>query len=385
VRRLVGELDHPDPGAKLKELDPPKVLGEHICKLVLGVDVARLKVSFLQAASNEVVPHLDVLAPFMKNVILCQVQSGLAVHPEFHRSSVSAEEITKQSNKPERLSRSGGGRYVLGLAAGQGHHLLLDRLPANETLAEGEEEDPARALAGVDVAGVVAVTVPDKVCLPRAPQVVEAVVESSRNIADDPLHSLLVLRCRSLHEPTNVADGECQVRPCVGEIAKAPHKMPVLRSAHLHRAVAAQLQSLLHRSESWVAVGEPSHLNDALGVGGLSKRDAGVTLVHLDPQVEGEKPQVTHLEGSLHLFRERCHLRILGAGYHQVVDVDTHQKGISSIAPPIDGRLVRALSEAHLLERGVQLDIPCPWSLPQAIKGLAHTLPSLPGIVNPGG
>jgi hypothetical protein len=68
-------------------------------------------------------------------------------------------------NKLERLSRSGGDCYVLGLTAGQGHHLLLDRLPANETLVE-EEEDPARALAGVDVAGVVAVAVPDKVCLP---------------------------------------------------------------------------------------------------------------------------------------------------------------------------------------------------------------------------
>jgi hypothetical protein len=84
-------------------------------------------------------------------------------------------------------------------------------------------------------------------------------VESPRNIADDPLHSLLVLRCRSLHELTNVADGECQVRPCVGEVAKAPHKTPVLHSVHLlHRAVVAQLQSFLHRSESWVAVGEPS-------------------------------------------------------------------------------------------------------------------------------
>jgi hypothetical protein len=97
----------------------------------------------------------------------------------FHRSSVSAEEITKQSNKPERLSRSGGGCYVLDLTAGQGHHLLLDRLLANETLTE-EEENPARALAGVDIAGVIAVTVPDKVCLPRAPQVVKAVVESPR-------------------------------------------------------------------------------------------------------------------------------------------------------------------------------------------------------------
>jgi hypothetical protein len=103
VSRLVGELDHPDPGAKLKELDPPKGLGEQIRKLVLDVDVACLEAPFLQAASDEVVPHLDVLAPFIKNGVLCQGQSRLAVHPEFHRSSVSTKEITKQSNKPEHL------------------------------------------------------------------------------------------------------------------------------------------------------------------------------------------------------------------------------------------------------------------------------------------
>jgi hypothetical protein len=214
----------------------------------------------------------------MKNRVLCQGQSRLAVHTELHRSSVSTEEITKQSNKPERLSRSGGGCYVLGLAARQGHHLLLDGLPANETLVE-EEEDPARALASVDVAGVVAVEAGPAIC-----SQLKIVIESPRNIADDPLHSLLVLHCRSLHEPTNVADGECQVRPCVGEVAKTPHKTSILRSVHLLcRAVATQLQSLLHRSESWVAVSEPSQLNDALGVAGLSKRDPEVTLVHLDP------------------------------------------------------------------------------------------------------
>jgi hypothetical protein len=254
----MGNLDHPDLGTELQKSDPPKRLGEQVCKLVLGVDVACLDAPFLQTVSDEVVPHPNVLAPFMENGVLGQGQSGLAIHSEFHCSSVSAEEITKQSNKAEHLSRSGGDCYVLDLAAGQGHHLLLDRLPANEALAE-EEEDPARALAGVDVTGVVAVVVPDKVCLPRAPRVVEAMVESPRNIADDPLHSLLVLHCRSLHEPTNVADGECQVRPCVGEVAKAPHKIPVLRSVHLlRRAITAQLQALLHRSESWAAVGEPS-------------------------------------------------------------------------------------------------------------------------------
>jgi hypothetical protein len=205
--RLVGKLDHPRPGAKLKKLDLPKGLGEQVCKLILGADVARLDAPFCQTVSDEVISHPDVLAPFMEHEILGQCQSGLAIHSEFHRSSVSPEEITKQSSQPERLSRSSGGRYVLGLAAGHGQHLLLDRLPANEALAE-EEEDPACALASVDVIGVVAVAVPDKVCLSR---VVETVVESPRNIADDPLHSLLMLRHRSLQEPTNVADGVCQV------------------------------------------------------------------------------------------------------------------------------------------------------------------------------
>jgi len=70
VHRLVGRLDHPGPGAELKELDPPKRLGEQIRKLILGVDVACLDASFLQAASDEVIPHPDVLAPFVENGVL---------------------------------------------------------------------------------------------------------------------------------------------------------------------------------------------------------------------------------------------------------------------------------------------------------------------------
>jgi hypothetical protein len=136
VRHLVGNLDHPGLGVELQEPDPPKRLGEQVCKLVLGVDVACLDAPFLQTTSDEVVPHPDVFAPFMENGVLGQSQSGLAVHSEFHCSSVSAKEITKQSNKSEHISRSGGGCYVLGLAARQGYHLLLDRLSANETLAE---------------------------------------------------------------------------------------------------------------------------------------------------------------------------------------------------------------------------------------------------------
>jgi hypothetical protein len=131
---------------------------------------------------------------------------------------------------------------------------------------------------------VVAVAVPNKVCHPRAPRVGETVVKSPRNIADDPPHSLLVLHRRSLQEPTNVDDRVCQIRSCVDEVAKTPHKTPILSSVHLlRRVVTAQLQLLLHRSESLVAISEPSQPNNALGISDLAKCDPSVTLVHLNP------------------------------------------------------------------------------------------------------
>jgi hypothetical protein len=48
---------------------------------------------FCQVVSDEVVPHQDVLDPFMEHKVLCQCQSGLTTNPEFHLFSVSAEEI----------------------------------------------------------------------------------------------------------------------------------------------------------------------------------------------------------------------------------------------------------------------------------------------------
>lgn len=47
MHRLVGKLGHPNPGAKLEELDPPKGLGAQVRKLVFGVDVARFDAPFL--------------------------------------------------------------------------------------------------------------------------------------------------------------------------------------------------------------------------------------------------------------------------------------------------------------------------------------------------
>jgi hypothetical protein len=72
VRRLVGQLGHPRPGAKLKKLDPPKGLGEQVRKLILGVDVARLDAPFCQTVTDEVVPHSDVFASFMEHGVVGQ-------------------------------------------------------------------------------------------------------------------------------------------------------------------------------------------------------------------------------------------------------------------------------------------------------------------------
>ena len=115
---LVRYMSHPDPGAKLLELDSPKGLGQEVGELVLGVDVVGPNAPFLQAAPDEVVPHPDVLAALMEDWILSQGQGGLVVHPELHCLCVSAKEIAKQPSQPQSLSRSGSGCDVLCLAAG---------------------------------------------------------------------------------------------------------------------------------------------------------------------------------------------------------------------------------------------------------------------------
>jgi hypothetical protein len=52
------------------------------------------------------------------------------------------------------------------------------------------------------------VTVLDEVLCTGTCWVVQAVVEGAHDVADDPLDGLLVLHRQSLHEPTDVANGE---------------------------------------------------------------------------------------------------------------------------------------------------------------------------------
>ena len=147
------------------------------------------------------------------------------------------------------------------------------------------------------------------------------------------------------------------------EVAKAAHNVLVLHGVNLLRhAVAAHLQALLQGSVCWVPACELAQLDDALGVGDLAKGDAGAVLVDLNPQV-GEKAQVAHLEGGLHLLLECLHLVLLGTGDQQAINVNTCQRGIASLAPPVDRSLVRTLLEPHLREGEVQLGVPSSWHL----------------------
>jgi hypothetical protein len=53
------------------ELHSPKELGEKVCQLILGVDVAGLDAPLVQAAPNEVVLDTDVLTALMKDGVFC--------------------------------------------------------------------------------------------------------------------------------------------------------------------------------------------------------------------------------------------------------------------------------------------------------------------------
>jgi hypothetical protein len=131
-------LNHPNLGVKLLELDPPKGLGEKVGELILGVDVASLDALLIQAAPDEVELDADMLAALMEDGDFRQGQGGLAVHLELYCFSVSAQVIAQQPSQPESLSSSGCGNNVLHLATRQSHHLLLDRLQADQALVEEE-------------------------------------------------------------------------------------------------------------------------------------------------------------------------------------------------------------------------------------------------------
>jgi hypothetical protein len=70
-------LNHPNPGAKLLELNSPKGLGEKVGELILGVDVSGLDAPLIQAAPDEVVLDADMLAVLMEDGFFAKAKADL--------------------------------------------------------------------------------------------------------------------------------------------------------------------------------------------------------------------------------------------------------------------------------------------------------------------
>ena len=66
---------------------------------------------------------------------------------------------------------------------------------------------------------MVAVAVPYEMRHAGAPWVVQPIVGGARDVVQNPLDGLLMFHRWPLHEPTDIDDGECKVRPGVDEVA----------------------------------------------------------------------------------------------------------------------------------------------------------------------
>jgi hypothetical protein len=67
------------------EFDSPKCFGEDVSELVRSGDACGANSSIIQAAPDEVIAELDVLAALMEDGVLSQCQGRLAVHLKLYQ------------------------------------------------------------------------------------------------------------------------------------------------------------------------------------------------------------------------------------------------------------------------------------------------------------
>jgi hypothetical protein len=142
-------------------------------------------------------------------------------------------------------------------------------------------------------------------------------------------------------------------------------------------AVLSRL-SLIHGCRRGIAALYPGGVEDARCVAPLIQRDSSAILVHLDPQVEGEEPEIAHEELCLHFILEAIDLGGIGSGNHQIVDVDADEQTRTAMAAFVDNVLMGALFEPKVLQRGVEARVPCALGLAQPVEHLLQATFCLP-------
>ena len=125
---------------------------------------------------------------------------------------------------------------------------------------------------------------------------------------------------------------------------EATDEQPVVRGGDLRGAVTVEPELLLHRGVRWVTTSHAAELEDVLGVVGLTEGDAAGILVHLDAE---------SLMSNIFIYALNFSTFPSALVMIEVVDVDTDEQDSMLVAPSVHRRLVRALLEAYLLERGI--------------------------------
>jgi hypothetical protein len=109
-------IHHADARAKLLEPNSSKGLGENVCELLAGSDMLDVDLPGVDAVTDEMVPHLDVLAPILKHQVLSQLDGGFVVDEDGSGTALFAGHVVQQAMQPHSLTGRGGSCDILLLA-----------------------------------------------------------------------------------------------------------------------------------------------------------------------------------------------------------------------------------------------------------------------------
>jgi hypothetical protein len=99
----------------------------------------------------------------------------------------------------------------------------------------------------------------------------------------------------------------------------------------------------------------------------LTQRDATAALLHLDPQIETKKTEVAHFETCQHLELELHDLIEVVLSDDEDVDVHYDEEPWRLLSTLVHIMFTVTVFEAELLQRCVELCVPCPVRLAEAV------------------
>ena len=104
-------------------------LGKDISRLVSKRDGEQLEISFLEMLTSDVAVNLNMLGPFMEDIIMSNVDSTTIVTIKRSGSGFWSIHVSQEPAKPDKLADGVGKGTILSLSTGTGNHILLLAMP----------------------------------------------------------------------------------------------------------------------------------------------------------------------------------------------------------------------------------------------------------------